>query len=70
MVVNDDAGNLTPLRRPKVHREQVFMQAIKSPTTSSGGMARQAGKTVLADLTLGIRQSVHNFPLGSASVAR
>jgi hypothetical protein len=22
MVVNDDAGNLTPLRRPQVHREQ------------------------------------------------
>jgi hypothetical protein len=56
MVVNDDAGNLTPrgvlrfiasrLAPTGFHAgiKQVFMQAIKSPTTSSGGMARQAGK--------------------------
>jgi hypothetical protein len=36
-------------------------QAIKSPTTSSGGLARQAGKSVLADLTLGIRQKRSQF---------
>jgi hypothetical protein len=35
--------------------------AIKSPTKSSGGLARQAGKSVLAYLALGIRQKRSQF---------
>jgi len=36
-------------------------QAIKSPTTSSGGLARQAGNSLWADLALGIRQKRSYF---------